>query len=110
MGPSFVSIRRRGDWGGWNTTRGHFVWKHPLCFCCMNVLLLEERGYPQDEGSADDGCAELSEKTTPLDAELLEEPAAEQTSEKTEDEIHDEAKASTLHQLACNETGKASDN
>ena len=81
----------------------------PVVLLRESPLLLEERGYPQDECSTDDGGAELAEKATPLDAELLEEPAAKRATEKSEDEIHDETEASTFHEFACAEAGKASD-
>ena len=90
--------------------KGALRWKHPLIVLLREPpLFLEERGYPQDESSADDGGAELSEKATPLDSELLEEPATERAAEESEDEVHDEAEAATFHEFACAEAGKASD-
>ena len=46
-------------------------------------LFLDERGYPEDGHSTDDGSTQLSQDTTPRDAELAEEPAADQTTKES---------------------------
>ena len=74
---------------------------------CKTYLLLEQRGYPEDGDGADDGCAELSEDAAPLYAELREQPAAEDTTEESQYEIHDEAEASAFHQLTGTEACQA---
>ena len=60
-------------------------------------LLLQQRGHPEDDDSTDNGRAKLPEQTTPLYSEEREEPTAERASEETQQEIHDEAEATTLH-------------
>ena len=93
-----------------NTTRGHFACgSTPFVLLRDAPLFLKERGYPQDDGSTYDGCAELAEKATPLYSKLLEEPSAERAAEESEYEVHDEAEAATFHELACYEAGKTSD-
>lgn len=73
-------------------------------------LLLQQRGDPEDDDGAYDGGAELAEETTPLDAQQREQPAAKGSTEETENEVHDEAKATTLHQLAGTEASETSNN
>ena len=71
-------------------------------------LLLDQRGDPEDDDGTDDGCAELTEKATPGDAEQIEQPAAEDTTKETQHTIHDEAVAATFHQLAGAEASQTS--
>ena len=56
----------------------------------------------------DDGGTELTEKAAPRDAEQVEQPAAEDTTEETQYTIHDEAVAATFHQLAGTEASQTS--
>lgn len=81
----------------------------PVVLLCETPLFLKERGYPQDDGSTDYGCAELAENASPLYSKLLEEPSSERAAEESEYEVHDEAEAATFHELACYEAGKTSD-
>ena len=73
-------------------------------------LFLDERGYPEDGHSTNDGSTQLSQETTPRDAELLKEPAADQTTKESQHQIHDESETTTFHQLACAETCQTSNN
>ncbi len=75
-----------------------------------SFLFLDERGYPEDGHSTDDGSTQLSQDTTPCDAELAEEPAADQTTKESQHQIHDESETTTFHQLACAETCQTSNN
>ena len=71
-------------------------------------LLLDQRGDPEDDDSTDDGGTKLTEKATPGNAEQVEQPAAENTTEETQHTIHDEAVAATFHQLAGAEASQTS--
>ena len=71
-------------------------------------LFLDQRSDPEDDDGTDDGCAELTEKATPGDAEQIKEPAAEDTTEETKNTVHDEAVAATFHQLAGTEASQTS--
>ena len=73
-------------------------------------LLLDEGGNPQDGDGTDDGCAKLAQDATPLNAELTEKPATENTTKKAEDQIHDETESTTFHQLAGTEASQTTDN
>ena len=70
----------------------------------MNIepiyLLFDQRSDPEDDDGTDDSSAELTEKAAPGDAEQVEQPTAEDTTEETQHTIHDEAVAATFHQLA----------
>ena len=81
-----------------------------LLFFLDGWLLLEERGNPEDDNGADNGCAKLSENAAPLNAQHGEEPAAQGSAEETQNEVHDEAEAATFHQLAGAEASETSDN
>ena len=63
-------------------------------------LLLDQRCDPKDDDGTDDGGTKLTEKAAPGDAEQVEQPTAEDTTEETQHTIHDEAVATTFHQLA----------
>ena len=81
-------------------------WSENLRF----LLLLQQRGNPEDEDGANDGGTELTEETTPLDAQQREEPAAKGSTEEAKEEVPEEAHATTLHQLAGTEASETSDN
>ena len=71
-------------------------------------LFFDQRGDPEDDDGTDDGCAELTEKAAPRDAEQIKEPAAEDTTKETKNTVHDEAVAATFHQLAGAEASQTS--
>ena len=71
-------------------------------------LLLDQRGDPEDDDGTDDGGTELTKKAAPGDAEQIEQPATEDTTEETQHTIHDEAVAATFHQLAGAEASQTS--
>ena len=71
-------------------------------------LLLDQRGDPEDDDGTDDGCAELTEKAAPGDAEQIKEPTTEDTTEETKNTVHDKAVAATFHQLAGAEASQTS--
>ena len=72
--------------------------------------LLDKRSNPQDGHSANDGCSQLSEQSTPGDAQLFEQPASNQTAKESKYEIHNEAEASTFHQLTSAKASQTSNN
>ena len=74
----------------------------------FNTLLLEERSNPEDKSSTDDSCGELSQETTPRDAKQVEQPTAKCTTQETQHTVHDDAEATTLHQLASAEASQTS--
>ena len=79
-------------------------------FWARGQLLLEEGGNPEDDDSTYDGCAKLSEDAAPLNAQHGEEPAAQGSAKETQNEVHDEAEATTFHQLASAEASETSNN
>ena len=60
-------------------------------------LLLDQLPNQQHDNGADDGCSALAEQAAPLDAELLEEPAAD----KSADESHEEVDPTALSRSVC---------
>ena len=73
-----------------------------------HLLLLEERGYPQDDDGTDDGSCELSDDAAQLNLQQREQPAAQGTAQQTQNQVHDEAEAAALHQLAGTEASETS--
>ena len=73
-------------------------------------LLLQQRSYVEDGYGTHDGGTQLTEQATPFDAQQIENPAAQGTTEETQQQIHKEAKAAAFHQLTGTETGQTSNN
>ena len=74
----------------------------------VHNLFLNQRGDPEDDDGTDDGGTELTKKAAPGDAEQVEQPATEDTTEETKNTVHDEAVAATFHQLASAEASQTS--
>lgn len=71
---------------------------HPDNFLSMFlILLLDERGYPKNSDSTDDGSTKLTQNATPGDTQQREQPSAEGTAKETKHQVHHEAEAATFH-------------
>ena len=64
------------------------------------LLLLNQRDNPEEEYGAEGGGDELAEEAAPLDAEPVEEAAAEDTADDADHEVDPEAEAAAFHDFA----------
>jgi hypothetical protein len=72
------------------------------------LLFLNQRSNPEDGDCTNDGCAKLTKDASPSDAQQIEQPAAKGSAEETKHTVHDDAIATTFHQLASAEASQTS--
>jgi hypothetical protein len=73
-------------------------------------LFLNQRGNPQNGYGTHNGRAQLTQDSTPLDAELTKQPTTDKAAKQAQHQIHDESETATLHQLAGTEASQTTDN